>query len=365
MPSLTRRRDPGVGASRTRPSRSAAGAAREPRSARTPGPRTDAARGRKRSPRPGLATASGASSGLQPISSEGVGCGTRLESSVDRRPFDGRNSPRSRRRRCQRCLSQSRAGAGPGSTESGDGRGARAGRQRAQGRAGRRCGLAARRDRRRAGGQRRGVRALLRAEGRAVTDRAPRPRLASRVSSGVQAPRPSPTSPSAVAPNVLPAPGRPLRGVGALAPHGTTIVAATFPGGVVVAGDRRATMGNVIAQRDIEKVFPADEFSIIGIAGAAGHRGRAGPAVPGRAGALREDRGRAAVPGRQGQPAGHHDPAEPRPGPAGPGRGAAVRRLGPGHASRAGSSPTTPRAAATRSMRSSRSAPARSSPAAR
>ena len=54
------------------------------------------------------------------------------------------------------------------------------------------------------------------------------------------------------------------------APHGTTIVAATFPGGVVMAGDRRATMGNVIAQRDIEKVFPADEFSCVGIAGTAG-----------------------------------------------------------------------------------------------
>jgi len=53
-------------------------------------------------------------------------------------------------------------------------------------------------------------------------------------------------------------------------PHGTTIVAATFPGGVVLAGDRRATMGNVIAQRDIEKVFPADEYSAIGIAGTAG-----------------------------------------------------------------------------------------------
>ena len=61
-----------------------------------------------------------------------------------------------------------------------------------------------------------------------------------------------------------------LAGVGDLTPHGTTIVAATFPGGVVVAGDRRATMGNIIAQRDIEKVFAADEFSIIGIAGAAG-----------------------------------------------------------------------------------------------
>ena len=38
----------------------------------------------------------------------------------------------------------------------------------------------------------------------------------------------------------------------------------------MVAGDRRATMGNIIAQRDIEKVYPADEFSIIGMAGAAG-----------------------------------------------------------------------------------------------
>ncbi len=55
-----------------------------------------------------------------------------------------------------------------------------------------------------------------------------------------------------------------------LAPHGTTIVAATYPGGVVMAGDRRATMGNIIAQRDIEKVFPADEYSVVGIAGTAG-----------------------------------------------------------------------------------------------
>lgn len=54
------------------------------------------------------------------------------------------------------------------------------------------------------------------------------------------------------------------------APHGTTIVAATFDGGVVVAGDRRATSGSMIAHREIEKVFPADEFSAIGIAGTAG-----------------------------------------------------------------------------------------------
>ncbi|MEN3584572.1 MULTISPECIES: proteasome subunit beta [unclassified Streptomyces] len=54
------------------------------------------------------------------------------------------------------------------------------------------------------------------------------------------------------------------------APHGTTILAVTFPGGVVLAGDRRATMGNIIAQRDMEKVFPADEYSAVGIAGTAG-----------------------------------------------------------------------------------------------
>ncbi|MFT4288630.1 proteasome subunit beta [Nocardioides sp.] len=77
---------------------------------------------------------------------------------------------------------------------------------------------------------------------------------------------------AAQAPDLLP--GRrdlPATGsVADLAPHGTTIVAVTFPGGVVMAGDRRATMGNVIAQRDIQKVFPADEYSCVGIAGSAG-----------------------------------------------------------------------------------------------
>ncbi|MHA7207968.1 proteasome subunit beta [Arthrobacter sp. MDT1-65] len=55
-----------------------------------------------------------------------------------------------------------------------------------------------------------------------------------------------------------------------LAPHATTIVSLTFPGGVLMAGDRRATMGNVIASRHIEKVFPADRSSVLGIAGSAG-----------------------------------------------------------------------------------------------
>ena len=72
------------------------------------------------------------------------------------------------------------------------------------------------------------------------------------------------------APEYLPA-GRTLPpGATVEAPHGTTIVALAFPGGVLMAGDRRATMGNIIAQRDIEKVFPADEFSAVGIAGSAG-----------------------------------------------------------------------------------------------
>jgi len=52
--------------------------------------------------------------------------------------------------------------------------------------------------------------------------------------------------------------------------HATTIVAATFNGGVLMAGDRRATMGNLIAQRDIEKVFASDDYSLVGIAGTAG-----------------------------------------------------------------------------------------------
>ena len=73
------------------------------------------------------------------------------------------------------------------------------------------------------------------------------------------------------APDLLP--GRrtpPATALTTEAPHGTTIVALTCPRGVVMAGDRRATMGNYIAQRDIEKVFHADDYSCVGIAGTAG-----------------------------------------------------------------------------------------------
>ena len=76
---------------------------------------------------------------------------------------------------------------------------------------------------------------------------------------------------SAAAPELLPG-RRPLPPgqAGDLAPHATTIVAVTYADGVVMSGDRRATMGNMIAQRDIEKVFPADAYSVFGFAGTAG-----------------------------------------------------------------------------------------------
>lgn len=53
-------------------------------------------------------------------------------------------------------------------------------------------------------------------------------------------------------------------------PHGTTVVAVRYSDGVVMAGDRRATAGYSIASRRIDKVFAADDFSGVAIAGAAG-----------------------------------------------------------------------------------------------
>ncbi|HZI44909.1 MAG TPA: proteasome subunit beta [Ilumatobacter sp.] len=53
-------------------------------------------------------------------------------------------------------------------------------------------------------------------------------------------------------------------------PHATTCVALRFADGVVMAGDRRATSGNLISHRSMEKVVPADQYSGVAIAGAAG-----------------------------------------------------------------------------------------------
>ncbi|EME61957.1 20S proteasome subunit beta [Rhodococcus ruber BKS 20-38] len=73
------------------------------------------------------------------------------------------------------------------------------------------------------------------------------------------------------APELLPENRPGLRGADAdIAPHGTTIVAVTFAGGVLIAGDRRATMGNMVASRDVQKVFVTDSYSAAGIAGTAG-----------------------------------------------------------------------------------------------
>ena len=52
--------------------------------------------------------------------------------------------------------------------------------------------------------------------------------------------------------------------------HGTTCVAVRYADGVLIAGDRRATSGNLISHRSLEKVFPADRHSGVAIAGAAG-----------------------------------------------------------------------------------------------
>src|SRR5690242_18648122 len=73
-----------------------------------------------------------------------------------------------------------------------------------------------------------------------------------------------------VTPDDPPAPGPSGGGPPFEVVHGTTVVAIRFADGVVMAGDRRATAGYTIASRRIEKVFPADDFSGVAIAGAAG-----------------------------------------------------------------------------------------------
>jgi proteasome beta subunit len=76
---------------------------------------------------------------------------------------------------------------------------------------------------------------------------------------------------SSYAPQLLP--GGSLRdfpeasGTAGALPHGTTIVAAVCDAGVVLASDRRATAGNMISKRDVEKVFRCDDFSAVGISG--------------------------------------------------------------------------------------------------
>lgn len=53
-------------------------------------------------------------------------------------------------------------------------------------------------------------------------------------------------------------------------PEGTTVLALRYEGGVIIAGDRQATEGHLVAHRFIQKVFPSDKFSAVAVAGAAG-----------------------------------------------------------------------------------------------
>ena len=90
-------------------------------------------------------------------------------------------------------------------------------------------------------------------------------------------------------------------GTGLELEHGTTIVTATFADGVVLAGDRRATMGNMISKRDIRKVFRTDAYSAAGIAGVWSIAVEIIRLFQVEARTLREDGGSAAVPRGQGQ----------------------------------------------------------------
>ncbi len=73
------------------------------------------------------------------------------------------------------------------------------------------------------------------------------------------------------APHLLPAGGAGdgTPAVSDALPHGTTIVAVKFPGGVLIAGDRRSTQGNMIAGRDVQKIHVTDDYTATGIAGTA------------------------------------------------------------------------------------------------
>ncbi len=71
------------------------------------------------------------------------------------------------------------------------------------------------------------------------------------------------------APQLLPMGGQAVTGSGVDLPHGTTIVALKYPGGVLIAGDRRSTQGNMIAGRDVQKVYITDDYTATGIAGTA------------------------------------------------------------------------------------------------
>jgi hypothetical protein len=124
------------------------------------------------------------------------------------------------------------------------------------------------------------------------------------------------------------APDMPLGGAGAV-DHvdGTTVLAVTYAGGVVMAGDRRATAGNIISKRDMRKVFEADSWSAVAISGAAGPAMELAKIFATELEHYEKVEGFPLSLEGKANKLAQHGPPEPAHGDAGPGRRPAVRRL--------------------------------------
>ena len=132
-------------------------------------------------------------------------------------------------------------------------------------------------------------------------------------------------------------------------PHATTCVALRFADGVVMAGDRRATAGNLISHRSMDKVVEADRHSGVAIAGAAGPAMEMIRLFQLQLEHYEKVEGSHAQPRGQGQPAVDDGARQPAGGDAGHGRRADLRRLRPAARLRAGVGLTTSPAGGTRS----------------
>ena len=131
--------------------------------------------------------------------------------------------------------------------------------------------------------------------------------------------------------------------------HGTTVVALRYADGVVMAGDRRATVGQPHQPPDDGEGVPRrPPFSGVAIAGAAGPAVEMVKLFQLQLEHYEKVEGDAAQPGGQGQPARPDGAQQPARGHAGPRRRAALRRLRPAPRHRAACSSTTSPAAATR-----------------
>ena len=112
-----------------------------------------------------------------------------------------------------------------------------------------------------------------------------------------------------------------------IVPHATTCVALTYADGVVMAGDRRATAGNLISHRSMEKVVQADHYSGVAIAGAAGPAMEMIRLFQLQLEHYEKVEGSLAEPRGQGEPAVDDGSRQPPGGDAGHGRRPPVRRI--------------------------------------